>query len=465
MKIIANKIIKIIRENFPNGIRSDFIDTRKVLRIYSEDDQQLHEKISCRAIADIIRENGIETGGRFYFISPEDAKEITQFFAELLQKNSILYYSAVYEMHSDFFIERNIFSSEILRKIIQASNFRFCSTDFCSTSLTTSLDLEIEKVFSIAENSLSLGDLQKKFPYVPSKKILTVLSNTKKYLKTVSNTYGSVAKIRFDFEEIHAAKNQILSQIKSKGYATSEDYSLVSNLALNSSFAENDLRNLIYEKFFSIDFIRQGRRLLSKCHINKNTEKSLLQNLREFIAAQNELSLEKLFAFARKLGIADPLALNTAYESMVRVAKDLFVKDSLIHFNVPAIDDALTSFVQKKIISLRSVTSFTGFPSIDGYSWNLFLLESFLKKYSKKYLYDAPTLNSTNVGAIYPKSMKFKGYLDVQSFVIIQERVPLEISAVENFLSEQGYRARRTGRATERVIARARTMLSPSVNA
>ena len=449
----AKKILNVIRDNFPNGIRPDFIDTHKVLRLCGD------ENISRKAVADIIRENGIENGGRFYFISPDTATEIKYLFAELLQTNSIVYYSSVYKRHSAFFAQQNIFSPEVLKKIVRASKIFFCASDFCSTSFTTNLDSAVASLFKIKQNSLSLDDLQEKFPYVPPEKIRAVLSNTKKFLPTTSGEYGSVDKIKFDFEEIHAAKRQISAAIAAKGHATIDDYTLSSNFALNSAFAEKDLRNLIYEQFLTSDFARQGKRLVKKCAANKKTI-SLIQRLRNFIAAQSELTVEKLFTFAQNLGIAHHDALDTAYKNMIRVEKNLFVKDSQMHFDVRAVDEALNSFVQEKIIPLRSVTSFIGFPSIKGYSWNLFLLESFLRKYSRKYFYDTATVNSANVGAIYPRSMKFDSYLDVQSSVIVQEKVPLEISAVESFLSEQGFRSRRIGRGIERVIAGARTMMN-----
>lgn len=303
-------------------------------------------------------------------------------------------------------------------------------------------------------------DLQEKFPYVPLKKIQSKLANTKKYLKTVCGNYGSISKIKFDFQEIIAAKQQIYDQIIAKGYAASDDFSLASNFALNNAFSEKDLQNLIFEQFFAAEFAKQGNVFVSKFSVKKKSSANSIRQLQIFISAQNELTADKLFNAAHDFGITSRAALDLACENMIRVEKDLFVKDSLINFDVPAVDDALTSFVQGKIIPLRSVTSFVGFPALQGYSWNLFLLESFLRKYSQKYFYDTSTVNSTNIGAIYPKSMNLEDYLDVQSSVILQENVPLEKNAVENFLSAQGYRSRRLAKATERVIARAHTMLA-----
>lgn len=458
MQNVRERIIEIITANFPNGIRDDFIDTNKVLRIYSSD--YVDEKISRDMVANVIHTNGIEDGSRFYFIEEKDLEIISLIVDELLEQNSVIYYSTVHEKHAEFFARVHIFSPEVLKKILQETcTDYFCFDEFCSASRMTRLDYEVSKIFMAAEKSLSLEDLQAKLPYVPTEKILTVLNETKRYLRTNTGKYFAVSKIKFDSEEIHAAKRQILSCINDKDYAAPEDYDLSLNFSLNPELTEKDLRNVIYEKFFSADFTKRGNKLFKKGTVIAEKIPTPMKNLRKFISEQEELPADKLFVFAENLKLAQHAALSVAHETMIRVEKNLFVKDSLISFDIAAVDEALTPFVFGKIISLRSVTSFTGFPPVTGYSWNLFLLESFLRKYSEKYSYAAPAANSSNVGAIYPKSMKFKDYLDVQVAAVVQEKIPLEKSAVEEFLIEQGFRLRRINKVTDDIIFRAQEIL------
>lgn len=459
MQNVARRIVDIITANFPNGIRDDFIDTNKVLRIYSS--SYTAEKISRELIADAIHTNGIENGGRFYFIEENVSEIIFLIVAELLERYSIVYYSAAYEKHAEFFARVHIFSPEVLKKILRKTCTEyFCFDEFCSASRMTRLDYEVSKIFMAAEKSLSLEDLQTKLPYVPQEKILAVLNEAKRYLRTNAGKYFSVSKIKFDAEEIHAVKRQIFSYIDANGFAAPEDYDLSTNFALNPELPEKDLRNVIYEKFFSADFTKRGKKLFKKGTVVSEKILPPTKRLRIFISEQEEVPADKLFAFAENLKLAQHAALSLAHKTMIRVAKNLFVKDSLMSFDVAAVDEALTPFVQGKIISLRSVTSFTGFPPVAGWSWNLFLLESFLRKYSEKYTYDTPAANSSNAGAIYPKSMKFKGYLDVQVAVVVQEKIPLEKSAVEDFLVEQGFRVTRIKKVTERIIAGVQEILS-----
>lgn len=459
MQDTVKRIINIIIANFPNGIRDDFIDTNKVLRIYLAN--YANENISRDLIAKVIYENGIGDNGRFYFVSDGDSQHILRLIDEILGAYPIAYYSAVHKKHANFFSHLHIFSSDVLKKFLQeidVGNFHF--DEFCSACRSTRLDYEVAKIFMAAKNFLSLDDLQERLPYVPSEKISAILSNMKKYLPASNGKYCPVSKIQFDSDEIQVAKRQIISIIDKNGYATPEDYNLSSNLALNPELNEKDLRNVIYEKFFAADFTKCGKRFFKKGDtIKARGSTGAVNHLRGFIDGQEELSDEKLFAFSENLGIDQYVALFVAHEKMIRVSKTLFVKDELITFDVAGIDESLASFVQGKIIPLRAVTSFTGFPPVESYSWNLFLLESFLRKYSRRYVYDAPATNSANVGAIYPNSMKFEGYLDVQAAVVVQENIPLEKTIVGEFLVKQGFRARRINKINEQIIERVQEIL------
>lgn len=462
MQDVIKRITDIIIANFPNGIRDDFIDAGKVLRIYSAN---YSDEISRAAVIDAIRANGIADGGRFYFLPDDAAEHVLLIFDELFETNPIVYYAAVYEKHYDFFVRLRIFSPEILKKILQkADSAHFYSAEFCSASKMTRLDYEVSKIFAATDGSLSLETLQNKLPYVPTNKISAVLSDRKKFLPTIADKYISVSKIQFDFDEIETAKQQISDKIDANGCAIPEDYDLSSNFALNPELAEKDLRNVIYEKFFAYNFTRRGKKFFRQEIFATNSGKrSFKSELKKFLASRDEVSLNSLIDYFRHIsdnevgGVHIPL--RCAFEFMVRVSENLFVKDALINFDVAGVDEALTPFVQRKIIPLRAVTSFTGFPPVEGYSWNLFLLESFLRKYSRRYAYDTPAANNSTTGAIYPKSMKFKNYLDVQASAVVQENIPLEKPAVEEFLIGQGYRKNRIDKVTERVIARAQEII------
>ncbi len=453
MKNIIQRIINIIKENFPNGVRADFIDANKIFRLYAAN---YHEEISRAKIIEIICKNGVENGGRYYFISASKVEEIQKLFAGILEKNSIAYYSEIYEKHSDFFARLQIFSIDVLKDfLLKLNDGNFYFEEFCATHESTRLETELEKIFALTEKTVNLETLQKNFPYVPTRKILEIISNTKKYLP-IEGGYIPISKLQFDTKEIDAAKKMLMKITDENNYATFDNCDLSSNFALNPEVSEKNLRDVIFDKFFSVEFDKRGNRIFKKGY--KNNSDYFMPDLRKFVAARQELSTDELFNFAKSLGVSKGsihLPLRAANELMIRVEKNFFVKDALINFDIERIDAALNPFVQGKIIPLRAVTSFTGFPAVGAYTWNLFLLESFLRRFSKKYSFMAAgaNVNNSNVGAIFPKSMNFKDYLELQVAAVIQEKIPLEKSAVENFLISQGYRNKKNDKIINGIIS------------
>lgn len=457
----VKRIINIIRDYFINGIRDDFIDTSKVLRICLA--EGLRDDLSLDAISHFIRSEGIRQGQRFYFFSAEVVAYLRCFLAEILKTNAIVYYEAFYREHVDFFCQLRIFSAEVLRQVLRTiSDNCFHSKDFFSSSKRTSLDGVIADIFATTTaGALSLEELGKRLPYVPTAEILAVLTDSKKYLSTLAGEYLPASRIQFDLDEIRCAKRQIFLCLEEKGYATLDDYDLSSNRALNADLSTKDVLHAIYARFFSASFVRRGNRLCAKhACADKNFFEVTTKHLRTFVAKQEQLSERRLVELAHDFGVTVDVASHVVCRYMLRAERDLFVRSSLIRFDVAGVDAALEPFVRGRIIPLRGVTSFTGFPSVGGYSWNLYLLESFLRRYSRKYFFASPacnaTCNSSNVGAIYPRSMRFETYPDVQAAVIAQENVPLEKAAVEKFLIDGGFRVRRLERSSAKIIARVR---------
>ena len=338
----------------------------------------------------------------------------------------------------------------------------FCFDEFCTLSLGFKLDYEVAKIFYTENKSLSLDELQKIFRYVPNEKILSVVTNIKKYLPTVTGKYFPISKIKFDAEEISIAENKIDSAIAEKNFAAREDYDLSSNFALNPEIDEKILRDLIYKKFFADKFDRNRTRLVKKtASIKKRLGFGKL--IHELCSSKDELTFDDVSYFSSKyLPSSHGYAVTLAFfnENMTRVSADLFVKSELVNFSIAAVDDALEKILQGKIIPLRAINDFTNFPPVENYSWNLFLLESFLRKYSEKFIFTSAHFNNSNIGAIYPASMNFADYLDVQVAAVVQEKILLEPEEVGNFLVEKGYRGQRSVKIIQRIIQQAKKILN-----
>lgn len=169
------------------------------------------------------------------------------------------------------------------------------------------------------------------------------------------------------------------------------------------------------------------------------------------------LSFRDLCDFERELTDSVYAGVEVANDVMIRIDYDTFVSNKAISFDIDATDRAISLFAINDVVAIKDVTSFTSFPYVQGAPWNLFLLESFLRHFSRKFTYQSLKANSSNTGAIVRKSAKFSDYIASLAYVIVQNGVSINEKSVGDFLKDKGYIARRSS-ALPKVVSAARLL-------
>jgi hypothetical protein len=265
--------------------------------------------------------------------------------------------------------------------------------------------------------------------------------------------YSHISKIELDEGERKAACDIVKREIAERGFASLSSIDVSTSIELNPTISETALLNALFQVCFADGYEKRG-----KIITRKGDTLNALAILKDYCLSNDCLTLEELQEFEKEIsGYSGVVSLTAAYEVMVRVDKNTFVSDSEISFDVKAVDDALSLFVHANVIPLQSVTSFTSFPYIDGCSWNLYLLESFCKRFSQQFIYLSLSVNNQNVGAICRKSIKFTDYLDALVSVVAISDIELTEEAVGNYLFESKYIARKTGSVQE-IVEKARIL-------
>ena len=453
------KVVKLIREEFPLGVLDDYIDVKKIINIYCTENPT--EKVTPEIVKNIIYRYGVQSGERFFLLTEGQIKNLLTKIERLLNEYSILYYSELYKKDVYFFSSLTIGDADALRNILREVNKKFYfGLEYCARDKKVEVNSEVARIFRNSNGiELSLDYVTQKLPYVPSEKIITLLSDKNKYLPTLNKRYISVTKIFLDEEEIFMAKKLIKTDLKARNFIELENYKWTNSYKNNPTVSRQMLLNWIYTKCFSLEFVRQGNRLLKRATDFKAVDvQSGNKDLKEILGEYEEITTAKLFFYAQERGLKKREALALANKYMTRVNKNLFVKDKYLNFDIEGVDEIIGRFVKGKIISLKNITSFTGFPEPEYYTWNLYLLESFLRKFSRRYSFCCcQNVNDSNLGAIYPKTMKVENYLDLQVKVILQEKIPLSKESVDNFLKQQGYRSRNIDKVTYEIISTAKS--------
>ena len=123
------------------------------------------------------------------------------------------------------------------------------------------------------------------------------------------------------------------------------------------------------------------------------------------------------------------------------------------------IDEAIALYCHEKFIPLRGITDFSLFP-FTGFSWNLFLLESYVRRFSRVFKYDVRAVNSANIGAIVRKSFDYDDYNDILAYALAKSLVRLsDKHAVGNYLFDNEYIGwRLLGKSESKILKSAKAL-------
>jgi hypothetical protein len=180
--------------------------------------------------------------------------------------------------------------------------------------------------------------------------------------------------------------------------------------------------------------------------------------MKEYCRTIDKCSLDDLLTYEKELtGKVYPLIPMEAGNSvLVRIDKNSYVADKYVYFDVEVIDEAIGRLVKEDYLALKSFTTFGTFPDC-GQTWNLFLLESYCRRFSQKFRFDTIFVNSRNVGAVIRKSC-YMDYMEIMADAVANSGVSLQDAAVGMFLYKSGYTGRRITAKVNEIINKAKNI-------
>ncbi|MDR1379454.1 MAG: hypothetical protein LBJ36_10450 [Synergistaceae bacterium] len=448
---VKSIVLSLLEEHFPNGIRPySVIDINKLKRYYRKAGEIIPPDMD---ISSLLQAIGIWHSEKIFAISHNSEKGLIGLLERLIAEgNRLFYYDEFYDAHSDFLREARIFSSDLLKTMLSHvfPLLRY-SKNYFSTESNVTVESEVSRCYKSAIY-LSYEQLKAKLPYVPLEKIKQALAQNNDFLWVYPGIYIHTKKMEFDESERYATEAKVETEIVEHGYASLALLDVPNSLELNPELSKTAVKNGLFQLFLADRYEKRGNIITPK-----GKPLNSVAIFEHYCLTHDHLTLDELSALEKDInGSVHSQALLVAYDVMVRVDKDDFVADAEIDFDVETTDNALGLFIHTDVIPLRTVTSFTSFPYIEGYRWNLFLLESYCRRFSQQFQYQCLVINSRNVGAIFRESARFADYTDVLAFAAANADVELREKEVGDFLFDSGYVAARTANTIAKVTAKAR---------
>jgi len=446
-------IISILEKHFPNGIRPDsIIDINKLKNIYRTDTGVgLPSEIE---ISSLLYEIGISHGKKVFIFPSSSKKSLKALIDDLVSEGyRLFYYNEFYKIHAKYLQQIHIFSAELLRLVLSSllPSLYYTKKHF-SVTKNESAEGALSSCFASA-HSLSYQQLKERLPYLPLEKIKQILAQNSEFIWVNTGLYTHISNIEIDEVERLTVERKIKTEITECGYVSLATFDVSASFERNPALSETAVKNGLFQICLADRYEKRGNIITSKGAVLNS-----VAVFKDYCLSRERLTLDELIELEKVInGRVNSQSLFVAYDTMVRIDKDTFISEGEIKFHVEPIDNALARFVKKDVIPLWAVKSFTLFPYVDGYPWNLFLLESYCRRFSNLFKYQCLSVNSKNVGAIFRKSAGFTDYPAVLAYAVANSHIRLSEKEVGDYLFENGYIARRTG-IISNVITQARML-------
>ncbi|MDR2869874.1 MAG: hypothetical protein LBV04_05455, partial [Deferribacteraceae bacterium] len=394
--------------------------------------------------------------GKVYVV-PAEIKEKIKTFADNYFANGAqaIFYAEFYAKNESWLFDGNIVSEDMLKDILRQlfPHLLFTQTYFGNTNDTVFSTLENEILRVWGDETLHTYDeLAKQLIYVPTYRIAQTLSQGHNFIWSSKETFSHIRYIDITNKEQEIIRDVATHKCNDHGYASVTDLPCTEIKERNHELSTTAIHNAVYLICLSDKFDKKG-----KIIIRKGDNLDVLTIIEEYCRTIDKCSLGDLLNLERELtGEVHRWApMGAGNAILVRIDKDTYVADKYINFDTNMTDKAIELFVGGEYLPLQSFTTFGAFPNC-GHVWNLFLLESYCRRFSQKFRFDVPAVNSRNAGVVIRKSCDMS-YVDIMADAITKSNIQLEKLAIGRFLYEKGYTGKSTTSKIEEIISKARS--------
>lgn len=438
-------VLNIVARCFPNGIQPDsMIDRKRLVRLYMEErGSTIPENIDIKTLINCA---GIHVGKKVYVLSKELESEIQATVNALFASgNHVLFYDLLLKL--PIFEKSHIYEASTLKAVAEMLlPNAVCEKHYmCSRS---GLSVLTEIVESYGDDlKLTYAQIQERKPYIDLDFIKRELSRSDMFVRDKSETYAQARLIHLADTDIRGIQNVFLPGVDRAGFASMLSLSLSESCALNPGVSYYAVREVMYLRQIAGKYTKNG------LIVTRSGEtRTSYEVLCEFYRTLERADLEEINNYGQALlGNQPTTIVSAAIYHMIRVDRATFVNEDAVTFDVDAIDRAIEQFVGARVIPLINITSFTAFPEVEGYSWNLYMLDCYLRRFSKKFTMNGNPAQTNIVGAVSPKSLQFENYDAIMAYAVVQDGVEISESAISEYLLKKHFILRR-GSVIRRVL-------------
>lgn len=452
-------LLKTLERHFPNGFRSNSpIELRRFRRFAMEDyDEEI--MLSDEELNNLILSFGTLFEGKLYIVQVDAIERIKSEIDSAIKSGvGIIFYNAFYEQNEDWLFPASIISEEMLKNTLMSlyprlvHKKKYLMFEMKSGNELAQIGYEVLRVWG-DDVLLSYEQLSERLPYIPVDKIKYVLSQNIDFIWNSEGVYAYIGKVDIIGEERAAITDFVATAYLKNGYTSLSDIPLGEIVERNYELSLTAVQNAVFSIVLADKYDKRG-----KIVIRKGDILDALSIMKEYCRSLDKCSLRDLLDFERELTGESHrwIPMEAGYAIMIRADEDAFLSEKYVHFNTLEIDVVLDQFLESNYLPLRSITTFSLFPDC-GQAWNLFLLESYCRRFSERFRFEELSVNSKNAGVIVRKNY-IASYIEIMADAVAVSDIELEKATIEDFLCINGYIGRRSYAKVDELIVMAKAI-------
>lgn len=417
---------RVILKCFPEGYAYDNILRKKrFIREYSEvvgkefnDSDEIYHKI--------IKKLGFIYEDKVYIedIVPLNLKEeIKGFIDDNLNKYSAIYYSVIFDKFSNCL--HGVFNLEMLKayiKYVFDKKYNFNDSYLCVIGKNLNLKNDIINVFLNQGCALDISDLYRLLPSVSSAAIDSVINDRDFIVNYRGKSYF--------YKDVFSIETDELQQIREFIEKTIDEKAIVSGSELNE-YIRVYLPELIERNPYITEY---GLKNITKYYLGSvyNFKGDVISSMNEqidvktlfsdFCMSRDKFSFDDLESYRKSIN-KNYIDWDSVLKNSVRINKNEFVNFNKINFPSLEIDSAINEYINDGYASFLDIINFHNFPVVE-YNWNVYLLESYVYNFSKKFrLLHASFNGEKPIGAIVSNESGIDNFGSLLKLVIKKNKL------------------------------------------
>lgn len=455
----------ILIEKFPRGYRIGSPLELKKFKRYWENLYGTGIDIEDDDIIKYIEHCGVKYEGKIYMPQKmlDDNIKIKLFSYInncFLTEKTTIYFEALFKEFSNDFLDCYMYNANMLRAYLDYMNdgSYYISKNYISkdANVTTNPYDEIKDCLIQQGAPMEYSELFSILSNIPEQKIKTILAVNSEFISNGRGEYFHESIASLSDDELDDISDIIQYSIDEKRFISGNE--LIESIKVkypyiveqNVLLSENGLRGAI------------GYRLKERFSFKGNiisslgTELSMTEVFEDFCKNRDSFTLDELKKLKQEL--ATIIYFEVVYENSLRIGKNDFVSKKYAVFKTEETDAAIDRICVGDYIAIKKVEQFGLFPDA-GFSWNSFLLEHYVAKYSPNYkLVHANYNESACVGGIVKKLSHIDTFDELVVDVLARNGLPLQKEIALQYLCDEGYLARRSYSDIEHTLIKAKEL-------